>query len=240
MTFPTPYADINIVLLDFMTDIQTILGSQFVGLYLYGSLSLGDFDPLTSDIDLIVVTQSELSAELFSALQAMHGDFNRSGSTWADRVEAAYIPLDALNGTASPVRQYPQLEKGTQLFLAPLEVGWAFQRHTLLQRGVVISGPSPVTFTIPVDVDEMHIAALAILEKWQEQARQDPDWIAWVRQRSCQAFVVLTICRMLYSLETGSVVSKPAAARWAQKTLGSTGIAHPVRLEQPARRARDL
>jgi hypothetical protein len=43
-----------------------------------------------------------------------------------------------------------------------------------------------------------------------------------VRQRGCQAFVVLTICRLLYSLETGSVGSKPAAACWAVKTLGSS------------------
>jgi hypothetical protein len=29
------------------------------------------------------------------------------------------------------------------------------------------------------------------------------------------AYAVLTMCRMLYTVETGSVVSKPAAARWA-------------------------
>jgi hypothetical protein len=33
--------------------------------------------------------------------------------------------------------------------------------------------------------------------------------------------VVLTLCRLLYTLETGSVASKPAAARWAERTLSS-------------------
>jgi hypothetical protein len=217
--FPTPFGDVNTVLLDLTARIQAILGSQFMGLYLYGSLALGDFDLQTSDIDLIIVTRAELPVEQFSALQAMHAEFDRSGSPWAGKVEAAYIPLEALRRTASTTTPYPQVEKGTALILAPLEVGWAFQRYTLRERGVVVSGPRPDAFTEPVDLVEMQRAAAAILGGWQEQARQDPDWIAWVRQRGPQAFVVLTICRLLYSLETGEVASKPAAAYWGQKNL---------------------
>jgi Domain of unknown function (DUF4111) len=32
--------------------------------------------------------------------------------------------------------------------------------------------------------------------------------------------VILTLCRLLYSLATGSVASKPRVAEWAQKELG--------------------
>ena len=38
-----------------------VLESQLVGMYLYGSLSSGDFDLETSDIDFLVVTTSTLS-----------------------------------------------------------------------------------------------------------------------------------------------------------------------------------
>ncbi|MGZ3584690.1 MAG: aminoglycoside adenylyltransferase domain-containing protein, partial [Ktedonobacterales bacterium] len=34
-------------------------------------------------------------------------------------------------------------------------------------------------------------------------------------------FVVLTLCRLLYSLDAGSVASKPAAAHWAQQKHGA-------------------
>ncbi|HZR39820.1 MAG TPA: aminoglycoside adenylyltransferase domain-containing protein, partial [Ktedonobacteraceae bacterium] len=50
--------------------------------------------------------------------------------------------------------------------------------------------------------------------------RNDPSWLEWVRQREEQAFVVLTLCRLLYTLDITDVVSKPAAAHWAQKALG--------------------
>jgi hypothetical protein len=43
----------------------------------------------------------------------------------------------------------------------------------------------------------------------------------WARPRAYFAFVVATLCRLLYTLETGGVASKPAATRWAQETLGS-------------------
>jgi hypothetical protein len=37
--------------------------------------------------------------------------------------------------------------------------------------------------------------------------------------QSNHAFVVLTLCRLLHSLHTGSVASKLAAARWVEGTL---------------------
>jgi hypothetical protein len=35
-----------------------------------------------------------------------------------------------------------------------------------------------------------------------------------------QPFAILTICRMLYTLEHGVVASKPVAARWCQQAIG--------------------
>jgi len=70
--YPTPYADVNEALRDLLARMQTILEGHFVGMYLSGSLALGDFDPRTSDIDFVVVTDAVLSDDLFSALQDMH------------------------------------------------------------------------------------------------------------------------------------------------------------------------
>ncbi len=53
---PTPYADVNAVLSDFLARIRLILGDRFRGMYLDGSLALGDFNPQSSDIDFVVTT----------------------------------------------------------------------------------------------------------------------------------------------------------------------------------------
>ena len=48
---------------------------------------------------------------------------------------------------------------------------------------------------------------------------EDPTWL---RKHGSEyhAFAILTMCRALYTLENGTVVSKPVAARWVQSKLG--------------------
>ena len=217
---PTTYTDVNAVLRDFLAYIQAILGSRFLGMYLSGSLALGDFDPHSSDIDFVVVTDAEIADDLFVALQDMHTHFDESLSPWAAKVEAVYIPQDALRHSAPTTARYPQIEKGTTLFKDHLESGWIFQCDILREHGVVVAGPDPRTLIDPVDPDDMRRAVAAIPGLWLEQARHDPSWLAWLHQRGNQAFVVLTLCRLLYTLDSGTVASKLAAACWAQKALG--------------------
>ena len=210
------------VLLDFTDHIRSILGDQFLGLYLYGSLALGEFDPHTSDIDFIVVTDVDISDDSFNALREMHAQFDSSDSPWSGKIEAAYIPQEALNHTTSTSTVYPQVEKGTALLRAPLEIGWAFQRHTLREHGVIVSGRDLRTTIKPVDPADMRQAVAVIAKGWLEQSCHDSSWIGWAHIRSNQAFVVLSLCRFLYNLETGRVTSKHAAARWAQKNLNAS------------------
>jgi Aminoglycoside adenylyltransferase, C-terminal domain/Nucleotidyltransferase domain len=217
---PTAYAEINAVLQEFVNAIRAILRDQLVGLYLYGSLALGSFDPLTSDIDFIVLTQGEIPDDRFSALREMHARFDQNASTWSKKIEAAYVPLAALNSCPSTAAVYPQIEKGTALVRMPLEAGWAFQRTILREHGIAVAGPAPTSLVDPVEPVEMRQAAAAIIRAWQDQAEHDPSWIEWARITSSQAFLVLTLCRIRFSLETGAVTSKAAAARWVQKAHG--------------------
>ena len=216
---PTPYADVNEALHELLVQAQTVLRSHFVGMYLSGSLALGDFNPHSSDIDLVIATDAPLSEALFAALQEMHARFAAGGSPWAAKLEAVYIPEQALRRDALTGAAYPVLEKGRALVMDHLESGWSVQCYTLREHGLAVAGPAPRTLVDPVDPNGMRRAASAIAGRWLEQARADPSWLAWLRQRKNQAFVVLTLCRLLYTLESGGVASKPGAARWAQQAL---------------------
>lgn len=94
---PTPDPDVNAVLHAFLADVRTILGADFVGLYLYGSLALGDFNPdRSSDIDFLVVTADEIPRATIAALAAMHERMAASESRWATELEGSYIPVNAV------------------------------------------------------------------------------------------------------------------------------------------------
>src|SRR5947209_15162244 len=93
---PTPYPEINALLKHLLTEVQRILGAEFVGMYLYGSLSGGDFDLESSDVDFLVVTEHVLPEGMVAALGEMHARIAASGLPWVDRLEGSYIPRAAI------------------------------------------------------------------------------------------------------------------------------------------------
>lgn len=231
-TFPlTPYASVNDALRTLLTNIPVSLGTHLIGVYLSGSLALGDFDPGSSDIDLLVVTDAPPSDAQLAALRAMHEEFDASPSPWVGKVEVVYIDrtalrrsvLDPFSPDQAPI---PQVERERDLFLDRLEDGWLSQCVIVREHGVTLYGPNPQTLIPPIDPDAMRHQVARIPAMWLDEAHNDPTWLEWLGVRQNQAFVTLTLCRLLYTLELGAVASKPAAARWVQTVLGEhwTGL----------------
>jgi len=210
---PTPYPDVNAVLRDFLARIQAILGDRFLGMYLDGSLALGDFDSRSSDIDFVVVTDTALSDDLFVALRDMHARFDSSGSPWATEVEAIYISRDTLRRYDPDNALCPRIERGETLVMEHLDSGWVIHCYVLREQGVVVAGPDPRPLIDRVAPRDLRRAMAAIAESWLEPARHDR---AALQCRGSQTYMVKTLCRMLYTLDSGAVVSKPVAAHWAR------------------------
>src|SRR5260221_159113 len=104
---PTPYPDVNAVVHDLQTSLHAILGAQLAGMYLVGSLALGDFDPRESDLDLIIVTGGTLSDETLAALRDLHQRIDHSASAWAARLDAVYLPQEVLRAPSPTAARDP-------------------------------------------------------------------------------------------------------------------------------------
>ncbi len=215
--WPTPYPDVNVAVSGFLLGARDILGDHFRAMYLSGSLALGDFDAERSDIDFVVVTDSDLPDDLLLALRAMHDRFNASASPWATEVEAAYIPQNALRRYDPARARHPHIERGVGEILDMDQLGsdWIIQRFILREYGVVIAGPDPRTLIAPVSSRDLHQSVVTLMNSWWGPMREDP---APLHRPTIgyQSYAVLTMCRILYTLDTGTVVSKPVAARWAR------------------------
>jgi Aminoglycoside adenylyltransferase, C-terminal domain len=212
---PTPYQDVNIFLNLLLSNIQSILGDHFIGLYLGGSLALGDFNPHWSDIDFAAVTVDELSPEMIAGLQAMHTSLWATGIKWARRLDGSYVSQQLFRHWTADHEACPFVEGDT--FTVTTQGSAVIQRHIIYQYGVAVAGPSPRRLLDPVDLDELRRALQDMLEIGWRPLLDDP---AWVRQSQMQPFAILTICRTLYTLEHGVVASKPVAARWCQQAIG--------------------
>lgn len=214
---PTPHPDVNEILTILFSKVHEILGNQFVGMYLFGSLANGDFDEY-SDIDVLIVTDGELSESTFAALQKLHKRINGLDSAWANQIEASYIPRAALRGFDPANKLHPHMDRGNDevLHMMSHESDWIVQRHTLRERGVVIKGPDLISLIDPVSSDELRKAVMDVLPLWATPILDDPSQI---KNRGYQSYCVLTLCRMLYTLKHGEVLSKPNAAEWALEHL---------------------
>ncbi len=220
---PTPYPEVNALLQELLERVQSILGSHFVGMYLYGSLTGGDFDR-DSDVDVVIVTDDEISGDLFSALQAMHMQIATLDSWCATQLEVSYIPQHAIRRYDPTHSLHPHIDRGQDesLHMMQHDSDWLVQRDTLRERGIMLAGPAPQTLIDPVSPNDLRQAILVILHEWWEmQILHNP---AQIDRRGYQSYTVLSICRLLYTLQYGTVVSKPVAARWAQATLGERWV----------------
>jgi len=211
----TYYPDVNEILNILLSYVQEILGDQFNGMYLFGSLANGDFDQY-SDIDVLVVTDAEISEDRFSTLEEMHRQINKIDSHWAIQLEVSYIPQNALRRFDPDNILHPHMDRGNNESLHRMSHAndWIIQRHILRERGIVITGPGLKTLIDPVSPNDLRQAVVDVLPLWANPILNDPSQI---NKRGYQSFFVLSLCRMLHTLKYGEIVSKPFAAKWAKE-----------------------
>lgn len=210
----TSFPAVNQVLELLLERAQTALGEQFIGLYLYGSLATGDFDPTSSDLDFAVVTATLLPPETIPALENLHRELWASELKWAAKLEGAYVPQDLLRRHDPAGPAIPAVNEGA-FYLAQLGSDWVIQRHVLRECGVVLAGPDPKTLIDPVSADEIRQSIRGLLQEWWFPMLENPAWLA-ERGSEYHAYAVVSMCRVLHGLQHGTIVSKPVAARWAQ------------------------
>jgi hypothetical protein len=212
----TPYPQVNDLLQLLLDGLQTRLPGRLFGLYLYGSLASGDFNPDTSDIDFLGVVQSPLEPPEVAALEALHRQIAGSGNRWAARLEGSYLTLDALpRWDPHDETRWPTLNEG-RFYLAPHGPDWVLQRHILHQSDRIVSGPPLQDLILPVSEDQLRQAVRLLLAEWWQPMLADPDFL---QRPEYRAYAVLSMGRALHTLHTGTLASKPQAANWVRSNL---------------------
>jgi hypothetical protein len=212
---PTPYADVNTVLHELLVRVRNALSDNFIGAYLQGSLAVGDFDD-HSDVDFVIITAADIPDDQVPALQEVHGDLFDLSSPWARHLEGSYIPKAALRQLPPPFRSFYYLDHGQKELVRSdhddsLVVYWV-----LREKGITLAGPEPRSLIAPISADALRREVRDTMRDWRTSLLAQPEQLD---NRWRQAFVVVSYCRMLQTLETGTIESKPAAIAWAKANL---------------------
>jgi hypothetical protein len=211
MNTPTPFPDVNTVLLLLLERVQQVLGQRLVGLYIHGSLAAGDFTPHRSDIDFVAATDGPLPNQYLPQLTAMHQQIFTSGHEWARKLEGSYVPKNSLRRYDPNDCHFPALRYDGSFAIDGHGPDWVIQCHVLREQGIILAGPPPKTLIDPVGPDDLRRANSGNLLDWWAPVLQDQTRLETDEYR---AYAVLTMCRCMYTLQNGTVASKTMAARW--------------------------
>ncbi|HET7138190.1 MAG TPA: aminoglycoside adenylyltransferase domain-containing protein [Gaiellaceae bacterium] len=214
MTEPTPFPDLNGVLEELVAGVQRALPQNLRGVYLLGSFALGDADE-HSDVDFLVATERALSAREQEELQALHGRIFDLPVAWAQHLEGSYVPAAVLRRLDRERRPLFFLDNGARELVWHAHCNTALTRWTLREHGVALAGASPASVALPVDPDDLRAEARRKLQETADWAREARGELT----RWEQPYMVLSCCRMRYTLAHGRLASKREAGRWALEAL---------------------
>lgn len=188
-----------------------MLEGNLVGLYLYGSITQGAFDPRRSDVDCIVVTSRDLSDREFNDLREWLKSI--ASNPWKKRLQITFLIRDQIlkvNAKACNL-QFGELKRcGSD--------GNPIVWMNVLASGIVLYGEPPASFVPPISSKLLNEALVREIGYLREEI-STKKISEWRDNPKYRIYAVLTICRILYSFERRTVVSKPEAARWALRTL---------------------
>jgi predicted nucleotidyltransferase len=210
------HPEVSALIEDLLAGVREALGDNLLGFYLRGSLALGDFDPETSDVDILVVTWLPVSEAEFEGLAALHARVPPAkDNEYRRRYEVSYIDRASIKRFGPGERRHPRCADDAPFGWAGHRPNWVLERWTVRERGVTLLGPDPKTLIDPVDAEEIR---QAVRDELRERLRHWTDG-SWPREdmlhRGAQAFEVETVCRALYTLATGGLPTKPQAVAWA-------------------------
>ena len=187
------------------------------GLYLVGSVALGDFHPESSDVDFVAVTATRLDEDELAKLEAVHERLTEAHRPpWFSGV---YVTWDELAGDPREIADVPFHNEGRFAATGGFDAN-PVQWLTLRTRTVAVRGTGEPT--VWTDPDAVRDWTLDNLRSY---------WAPWVaRQRKlvrgtmmladwAVGWGVLGVPRLHYTLATGEVASKAAAGEYALETF---------------------
>jgi hypothetical protein len=213
--FPTPDEELNVVLRELVTSAQATLGDNFIAAYLQGSFAVGDWDA-DSDVDFLIAIIHDVPEADVPALQATHARIHHLGSPWATHLEGSYFPTGILRREDPAKTPTLFLDNGSESLITSAHDNTMIVRWVVREYGITLAGPAPDTLIDPVSTDELKQEVRATMREWASEIFAGRYRIT---NRWAQPYVVLSYCRMLHTLQTGRVGSKPAGAAWAKTTL---------------------
>ncbi|MGD6801445.1 aminoglycoside adenylyltransferase domain-containing protein [Rossellomorea aquimaris] len=198
--------------------ISKIIGTNLTGIYLHGSLSMGGFNPNSSDVDILVVTKKTLPIETKRKLAKLFLHYSASPFP----IEVSFVnevhmkdwqhpcPFDFHYSEFWRKRYENDLAQGTFQFLneeVNRDEDLAAHITILNNRGICLCGKS-VKEVFPIIPSADYLSSImGDFEDCLENIEENP------------VYCILNIMRVYWYLKEGVISSKYEAGSWGTSSL---------------------
>ncbi len=198
------------------------LRGNLVGIYLHGSLAMGCFNPALSDIDLLAVAEHTVSERARQQVVKLFLEISADPCP----IECSILLQRDLNSWRHPAAyEFHYSESWRKRFSKGYSVAESRGVDTDLAahvsvtraRGIRLSGLQ-ISRVFP-EVPKGDYVDSAIADYRWARRRINRRVLEPAREIYCRLYFVLNASRVWSLLETGNVLSKAEAARWAQPRL---------------------
>ncbi|WP_010649791.1 aminoglycoside adenylyltransferase domain-containing protein [Oceanobacillus massiliensis] len=211
-------SDVKDFIINLQKGISEIVNDRFVGFYLHGSLAMGGFNPKSSDIDVLVITNESMKVEDKRNLAQFF--LNYSNSPYP--IEISFLNTEQLKDWKHPCpfdfhysdfwrkRYENDLLRGTYTFLNDeVNTDTDLAAHITItnHRGICVEG-EPIDEVFPSIPKLDYISS--ILGDYQEclgNIEEDPIYCS------------LNLIRVFWYLKEGAISSKQEAGNWGLQTF---------------------
>lgn len=209
----TTIDEIDSVITELALGISNIFDREVIGIYLFGSLTYGDFNLDSSDVDLVTITKNPASQAQINQLKKLHSEMETEYPKWAKRTESSYTPQNMLTSVNPPGSRpyysegifYPQADYGNE---------WIINLYLLFNYGRTVYGTDFKTLVQPIKIEDVQQACIRDLHKEWEPKLSEPEWL---NNPHYQSYLVMNLCRIFNTVINATTLSKKQSAAWVKR-----------------------
>jgi Aminoglycoside adenylyltransferase, C-terminal domain len=203
----SPPPPLDRILGTLIADLRSALDAELVGAYLYGSAVSGGFDAELSDLDLVVATERSVDATPHAVFAGIIERLQQREPDWADRLDIVFIGRRTLADFRSG-GPFVEISHPLPLWRLAKADDWLETWFLVREADRALIGPPPSTLIPPIEAREFLATIVGRLDDFVAAPPDDsPDGLL--------AYRLLTLCRLLRSLESGVLCTKVEGAAWA-------------------------
>lgn len=199
------------VLRETLLGVHTILRDNLIGIYLYGSLAMGCFQPKSSDIDIILVVKERLpKKQRTKIIEYLKGVCSKD-----KRIELSIVGADVVQNPQYPIMVDLHYEYWGNIFENEKDNEILSNLYTTRKRGFCVWG-APISNVFSKIPAQYHLRSMIEdIQHTRRHLHENPESIGY----NVAVYWVLTSCRILAFIREEKVLSKPEGGQWGLANL---------------------